>query len=323
MIRMADINDLFCEFDDNIKLTKSKEDSLRKSRNALRKEIKSWFSYKKKNQPKFCGQGSFAMRTTVNPIDGNEYDIDDGVYLQGYSDDDPDEYPAPFTVHTWIKSAVEGHTNKTIDKDTCVRVVYADDHHIDYPIYIYNNWEEVPYLAHKNKGWTKSDPKALTDWFRDKVKDNGEQLRRIVRYIKAWKDYSGIPLKGIEITVLAAENIDVYEGRDEKGLYTTVNEILTELSNNFTCIKPADPYDDLFLAKSESDKKRIMDGLTDLRDSLADAIVCTSRRDASLKMRELFGDRFPLGEDPKDGDSEDCYERTSMPGVLRHDGRSA
>lgn len=320
---MADINDLFCEFDDNIKLSDSKEDSLRKSRDLLRQKIKDWFSDKNKNQPKFCGQGSFAMRTTVNPINGNEYDIDDGVYLQGYCDESTDDYPAVSTVHSWVKSAVEGHTNKTVDKDTCVRVVYADDHHIDYPIYIYSNQEEVPYLAHKNKGWTKSDPKALTDWFRDKVKDNGEQLRRIVRYMKAWKDYSDIPLKGIEITILVAENINIYEGRDEKGFYNTVNEIITELSGNFACIKPAEPYDNLFLAKSESDKKCIMDGLTDLKASLADAIRSASRKNASLKMRELFGNRFPLGEDPEDGDSEDHYERTSMPGVLRHDGRSA
>ncbi|WP_045517056.1 Mov34/MPN/PAD-1 family protein [Neobacillus niacini] len=33
-----------------------------------------------------------------------------------------------------------------------------------------------------------SDPKALTNWFNDEVALKGDQLKRIVRYFKAWKE---------------------------------------------------------------------------------------------------------------------------------------
>ena len=81
---MADLQKLFEKFNEKITLTKSKSDSLKTSRDALRSDVKNWFSDKNKKQPKFCWQGSFAMKTVVNPLDGKEYDLDDGVYIQDY-----------------------------------------------------------------------------------------------------------------------------------------------------------------------------------------------------------------------------------------------
>lgn len=100
------------------------------------------------------------MKTTVNPINGNEYDLDDGVYLSGYSDVDQDSWPSPSTVHSWIKSAVDGHTQKSpVDKDTCVRVVYEAGYHIDYPIYIIKMM--LLTLRTKQKAGLSAIPKRL------------------------------------------------------------------------------------------------------------------------------------------------------------------
>ena len=77
---MANIHELFTSFNDSITLSDAKTSSLRTSRDSLRKVIKQWFSDNNKQEPKFCWQGSFAMKTTVNPVNGGEYDIDDGVY---------------------------------------------------------------------------------------------------------------------------------------------------------------------------------------------------------------------------------------------------
>ena len=92
---MADIHDLFVEFNDNISLSTEKSANLRRGRDALRSKIKTWFDENGKKKPSFCWQGSFAMKTTVNPINGNEYDLDDGVYLSGYADTDQDDWPTP------------------------------------------------------------------------------------------------------------------------------------------------------------------------------------------------------------------------------------
>ena len=146
---MANMHSLFLDFDEKIKLTPTKSNNLKTSRNALRKDIKDWFEDEGKKQPNFCWQGSFAMKTTVNPLGDHEYDMDDGVYLNGYSDDQ-DTWPAPSTVHSWIKTATDDRTDKdSVDKNTCVRVMYAANYHIDLPIYIMK--DSVPYLAHKSK----------------------------------------------------------------------------------------------------------------------------------------------------------------------------
>ena len=63
---MADIHDLFKKFNNEISLSTDKQNNLRKGRDALRSKIKTWFTDHDKQQPTFCWQGSFAMKTTVN-----------------------------------------------------------------------------------------------------------------------------------------------------------------------------------------------------------------------------------------------------------------
>lgn len=318
---MADLQNLFEEFNSKISLTKSKSDSLKRSRDALRSDIKKWFSDKEKNQPKFCWQGSYAMKTVVNPIGEKEYDLDDGVYIQGYEGQDIDEWISATTAHSWIKDAVKDRTKiDVIDKNTCVRVPYVLGYHIDLPIYICK--DDVAYLAHKSSGWTESDPKAFKDWFIEKVVSDeyGEQLRSIVKYLKAWRDYKDIPLKGIEITILASNSFDRYIDRDDKSLRNTVESIISVLEDDFTCVKPVVPGEDLFEGASESKKTSIISGLKSLKGNLDKAIEEEDEKKASEYLRKSFGGRFPLGETTSE---QACYAVSDMPGVLKNDGRSA
>lgn len=320
---MADIHNLFIDFDSKIKLSTAKQNNLRTSRDSLRGKIKNWFEDHDKEKPTFCWQGSFAMKTTVNPIGDHEYDIDDGVYLAGYADMEQEDWPTPSTVHSWVKSSVDGHTSTApIDKNTCVRVVFAAGYHIDYPIYIMHNDEA--YLAHKSNGWVISDPKAFKDWFVQQVSETDEQLRRTVKYLKAWKDYKEIPLKGIEITILATNSFNIFEGRDEKCLRDTVADIISTLNDSFICKKPVAPGEDLFDGYSQTKKGKILNGLTALKNALDKAIDEKDPLIASEYMIDVFGDRFPKGQALEEGaEAKASFVRTSSPGVLQNDGRSA
>ena len=313
---MANTNELFLSFYENIKLSSTRSNNLKISRDALRSDIKEWFEEKGKTKPNFCWQGSFAMKTTVNPLEGNEYDMDDGVYLNGYTDDD-EEWPTTTTVHTWIKNATDERTKQdSIDKNTCVRVVYADNYHIDLPIYIIKN--ETPYLAHKTKGWIESDPRAFTNWFTDKVKENDEQLRRVVRYLKVWKDYKSVPVKGIELTILASKNFDFFENRDDKSLKNTVANIISSLEANYVCEKPVAPKENLFEDHSATKQNDIINAFKTLKKHLEAAMVEDDEEKASEKLIEILGSRFPKGQKTENAE----YETTKAPGVLRHNGRS-
>lgn len=315
---MADVHSLFLRFNDNITLSSGKVKSLKTSRDSIRKDIKKWFSDNDKRQPKFCWQGSFSMKTTVNPLENDEYDMDDGVYLQGYKDG-VDNFPAETTVHDWVKSAIKNRTSLGfIDKNTCVRVKYAKNYHIDLPIYIVKN--NQAYLANKSKGWMISDPKAFTDWFIGKVQENSEQLRRLVKYLKAWKDYNHVPLKGIELTILTVNSFSNYDGRDEISLRNTVQKILNDLCTSFKCTKPVEPFEDLFKDKSDNQQHCIKENFKRLIRAMNSAIDSNNEYDASIFLRKEFGNRFPLGEKAV---GDDMNERISVPGIIKHDGRSA
>ena len=162
---MANCHNLFQEFYRSICLSSSKRDNLKAGRDALRERIKTRFKdVMSERVPLFLIQGSYAMDTIVNPLDG-DYDIDDGVYLQNI-ESDKDKWPAPEIVHQWIYKAVEGHTDeKPQNKKSCIRVVYSNNYHIDLPVY--GIYENDAYLAEiSENGWHVSEPRLILKWFR-------------------------------------------------------------------------------------------------------------------------------------------------------------
>lgn len=321
-IKMANLDKLFNVFLKEIAISNTKKENLKISRNSIRQDIKTWFSDNDKRKPSFCCQGSYAMKTLINPINDNDYDIDDGAYINGYEKEDVFKWPSPSTIHKWIKDAVEERTSTgTVDKDTCIRVNYSKGYHVDIPMYICKDGKA--YLAHKSKGWTVSDPQNFTKWFLNKVEDDdkyGEQLRRIVMYLKAWRDYKENPLKGIEITILATNSFEKYEGRDDKSLKHTIDNIVCKIEKDFHCYKPVEPWEDLFEDASDTRKDLIISGLKNCSNNLENALKEVNEKTASEILRsKVFGTRFPLGTE-KD---EYGYAISKAPGILKSDGRSA
>ena len=111
------------------------------------------------------------------------YDLDDGIY---FVSDESDKKDLEW-YHTEIYEAVKDHTSKGAeDNDPCVTVLYADGHHVDLPCYFMVTGES-PQLSHRKTPWIESDPKGLRKWFNDECA-NKVNLKRIVRYLKAWCD---------------------------------------------------------------------------------------------------------------------------------------
>src|SRR5690606_31119560 len=253
---------------------------LKKSRKELKEKIQKWFKDNKPDeiQPKFHPQGSSEMGTTVNPLvtydkEGKpllDYDTDYGVYFIKINDDDLKQ--SINTWHDWVYKATENHTGKdSIRKTTCVRVIYADGHHIDLPIYYKE--DSVIELAHKSKGWIESDPKEFYEWFNDKKKTRS-RLEAIVRCLKAWKNFrenknSNLKLpSGFELTILATNHYVDADSLDE-AFMETVKAIDKELNiyAGFKCCRPTTPSDeDVFESYSETRKLNFLTALKSLKD---------------------------------------------------------
>ena len=178
-------------FEKAITIKESEKDRLIKGRNSLRDKIRDYFKNKEKVKgPKFHGQGSYSMKTLLSPVaKGIEYDLDDGIYIIDLTEYD-DDLPSPATIHQWILEAVQDHTSTPpVDKDACVRVIYKNDYHIDLPAYKVNaGWYGDNYELARKSGWERASAKNITKWFNDKAKES-PQIRRIVKYAKAWRDY--------------------------------------------------------------------------------------------------------------------------------------
>lgn len=81
-------------------------------------------------------------------------------------------------------------------------------------------------LAHRDSGWIPSDPRKLEDWFQEAIDAHGQQLRRVCRYLKGWRDsnWDECRLSSIALMACAVTAFDQAgaarpdENRDDKAL---------------------------------------------------------------------------------------------------------
>ncbi len=310
----------------NISLSESQLDQLLKSSNALRERIREYLKVKNVKNPRFYRQGSYMHHTLVHPLN-DDYDLDDGVYLDlsGFSN-----IPSPSTIHDWIYSAVQEHTQTPpTDKEACIRANFKDNYHIDLPAYnVVKSGQGGPekyYIAMKTKGWEPSDPRAMTTWFNGKVRDHSEQLRRLVKYTKAWADYcntnknTDLP-NGLTLTILTSEQC-LSDTRDDIAFLITMQDIKKRLSSNYDIWKPYEPTENLSEQMTMSQKAQFLNELDVFCSNGQRAIDEPRRKESSLIWREVLGERFPVFEDNKETLNQ--AQRISTPAILGGTHRSA
>lgn len=189
---MANNNEQFKAFHDVINATLVRRKTLKKNRDALRNKIKKYFKENHGDyiQPTFYWQGSYAMRTLLNPIKDENglgaYDLDDGIYFES---NDINDRKSIDWYHKEVYEAVKDHTDSGAeDISPCVRVQYADGHYIDIAIYFWHTADDKTMLAHKDEPWHESNPDEMINWFSNEC-NNKAKLRELVRFMKAWCEY--------------------------------------------------------------------------------------------------------------------------------------
>lgn len=303
----------FKDFNRTVRLDQTKRDKLKTHRKSLRKRIREHFDEEGWQKPSFASQGSFPLETNVNPIrvkdaDDNwieEYDLDDGVYFICPEEDR--EYAK--TYHERILEAVDGHTKEAQAKASCVRVIYSDGHHVDLPIYWMPEDGTTPQIGRSNQGYTDSDPKEFKEWVEARIAatKNTGQLRRVIRYLKAWKNFQEIEdanlrlPPGVTLTILACDNL-VEAENDDESFRETLRAILEALTEDFACHRPTTPTDeDLLEAFS---KQRVLKAFERAVDNADEADEAESKSAACEAWRNVFGDRFPMVGDEESNAGE-------------------
>lgn len=328
---MANNHEQFTAFHEAIKATDSRIQKLKLNRKALRDRIKNYFKNNLPDEikPKFCSQGSFAVGTILNPIVDDDglaaYDLDDGVYFIGKSEEERHEIQ---WYHDKVYAAVDGHTDqKPNDKKSCVRVNYADGHHIDLPIYFKVEGDDHPQLAHKKKPWAKQDAQEFNDWFEEQCADK-TYLREVVRFLKAWRDYlkhdKNVDLPcGFILTILAANhytenNPDRWDIIMKDTLVSMQDELSQE--GNFHCYRPVSPNEDLFENYSDTKRDTFLSRLKSFREDAERAVNSTNQKEGCEKWQKYFGPRFSCST-AKDVDED--AEQVDFAGTIKKDSQYA
>jgi len=202
-------------------------------------------------------QGSYKFSTQLRPLlSGDEFDIDLGIYFMWEGEPHEGNF-SPLILKNMTQECMELYAKTQSDikqvasppKMRCNRIHYEGNFHIDVPIYHLDNSRDMRALATENDEWENSDPKAIYVWFKKQIaEDIRPQVRRLIRYLKAWailnlKEGEGKP-SAILLTVLVAE---VYarlseEERlsDDEALTGILRLILARLTRKPTVRNPVD-----------------------------------------------------------------------------------
>lgn len=290
---------------------------------------------KKIPTPKFHTQGSCAYETVVWPahIPPQQVDMDDGCYmpLSFMKGAQPDIASKFFfgAVETVLAPVARRHgwkINPGAPKPTCTRIELDATKHIDIPLYAIpdqefekliqfaearaagrilearadNEWDLLPadtlLLAHREEGWKPSDPRPLRDWIIRQALLKSEQLRRLMRYAKAWRDWiwpNGSAPSSILLMVAVDRAMLAAETRDDLAFLKIAAKLPDILAGEVE--NPVSPGE-LLSDRLDEDGIRsdVVDRARALHAALQHAImVCDQPEEACRSLRQVFGPRFP------------------------------
>lgn len=291
-------------------------------------------------RPKFYMQGSYVYRTINNPAwtPPQQMDLDDGTYLpmtfvQG--EQRPSVAAASFFkfVDAALEKLAKAEGWKFARKPTCARLVISSIAHIDVPLYAIpdaefsrlveakmaksldgvaldaradsvDRWDALPsdcvLLAHREHDWISSDPRKIHDWFVDAVQIYGPVLRRVCRYLKAWRDHNRPHLDDVSSILLMVCAWESFEdlgrpnvpGRDDLALLR-VAERLPRMLEGPVC-NPADDAERIDSRLSDASRKLAIAMAKELDRELTEIVEkCFDPDLAIAKLTNLFGDRIP------------------------------
>ncbi|MBI2726195.1 MAG: hypothetical protein HYX42_08095 [Polaromonas sp.] len=260
-------------------------------------------------------------------------DIDDGAYLPLSFMTETGRPRAASQVffkaaETALEPLVKERGWKLVtDKATCIRIVIARSAHIDIPLYAIpdvqfeelrkaamNNytlgaqdeavikaerdaWTALPrdkvLLAHREEGWKPSDPRPVKKWFIEEVDRLGEQFRRSVRYLKAFRDWQW-PTGGPSSILLMAAAAPVFDSRDRRDDLALLDlvEAMQERLRKGVC-NPTDETESLTDRLGKDGVEDAIRKLKQLEDNLRGAINASNADQACQWLINQFGSRFP------------------------------
>lgn len=282
----------FLAFNKKLILPDSKIKQLIHVRKVLQGKIKKYFAAKANTStPLFYIQGSYIHGTLIRKQD-DTCDIDVGVY---FSTKPSIEIT---TIQQNLVAAIGDHTDeKPSKKNKCVRVYYANQFHIDLPIYYIDGKQY--YFGIGKSDWRPCDPKLFTSWIKEQTKNNSQKIR-LVKYFKAWIDVVKRQKKqrmpsGVAFTIWVL-NFYQENDREDVAFYLTAHKLLSHLEetqvSNWQCTMPVTPNDNVIQKLDEEQRNNFKKALQELVQSSSATLSKESKEECLENWKSLLGKWF-------------------------------
>ena len=300
---MAKNDQEFAEFlRDEVNLNQSRLDRLETSVGAVNDYLKGNLTgYQKMER-----QGSYALRTLIKPVDDNdEYDAD----IQIVMNPNPSWGAKDYVLE--INRTLAGNKNyadKLRLKTRCVTVDYAGDFHLDVVPRVTINGKHYICNRLDNK-FEETDGNGYRDWFNEKNRITGGNLKRVVRLLKHLRDHkNSFTAKSILLTTLAGNTI---KSSDEgttavSTVADTLETVLSRMNDylqqhpNMPVIKnPVLPSEDFNRHWDQRRYANFRNRVQSYAQTAKQAKTEPSAEKAIKLWQELFGDDF--GKSSKSG----------------------
>jgi len=330
MSKRRDFDAVFKQFGKNLRIAKEQDTVLINARRSVRGHLRQHCS--KELGIKFLTQGSYAYGTLNRPsrVPPQRMDLDDGAYFATSTDNDPE---ALFNLaDNALQSLVGERRGWRLDasKPSCCRVIILGDMHVDVPLYASMN--ETPdnlrahqeryaslyqeagmfyaplsgvWLAHRNEGWVKSDPRALIDWVLECKQKYGKQYLSVCRYFKAWRDHqweeshlkSILIMRMVELALQAEAEI-LGNGNDDFVVMRVAGQMI-DLLNSGNITDPTDDLQVLDKGLPADERASIIEKLKTLHTGMESALYGDISEGSACELMCLqFGKWFPKDATP-------------------------
>ena len=167
-------------------------------------------------------QGSYALGTLIKPVDDNdEYDADIQIVMNPNRNWEPKDYVNE--VYETLKNN-QTYADKLRRKTRCITVDYAGDFHLDVVPRV--TIQGKHYVCNRNDNeFEVTDGVGYRDWFNEKNRITGGNLKRVVRLLKYLRDHkNNYTAKSILLTTLAGNSIKASDEGTEA--VSTVADVL-------------------------------------------------------------------------------------------------
>jgi hypothetical protein len=169
------------------------------------------------------------------------------------------------------------------------------------------SWEDFDdmMVATRKGVWERSDAEEVARWFRQQNEVHGEQLQRVWRYLKAWRDAQwkeGGP-SSVALMLVATRHFEKCIGRDDRAL-AKVSKYLSGALSQDIFEEGIDP-DHNFNRLNTAERKVASDKATSLASALDQALsdVTSPKSRVIALLRSQWGMRVPDREADVEHDS--------------------